>query len=63
LPRLLQRLCRRLHAELLHTRVAQLRLAASAVRCTTVAECIYQAQLLGRAAEARCELAVLEVQR
>lgn len=45
---------------MLRTRVAQLRLAASSIRCTTAADCIYQAQLLGRAAEARCELALLE---
>jgi hypothetical protein len=48
---------------MLHTRVAQLRLAASTVRCGTASDCVYRAQLLGRAAEARCELAVLEAQR
>lgn len=58
-----RRLCRRLHAAMLYTRVAQLRVAASAVRCTTAAECVYQAQLLARASVARCELAALEARQ
>lgn len=56
----LRRMCRRLHAAMLRVRVAQLRLAASSVHCTTAAKCVYQAALLARAAEARCELAALE---
>lgn len=58
-----KRMCRRLRCAMLRTRIAQLRCAAAQVRCTTPAELVHQAQLLGRAAEARCELLVLELQR
>lgn len=57
----LRHLYRRLQRELLATRVAQLRMAAAHVRCTTAAERLYQARLLGMAAVARCELYALEL--
>lgn len=56
------RLCRRLRCTLLRTRIAQLRCVAGNVRCTTVGDCLYQAALYGKAAQAMCDLTRLERQ-
>lgn len=60
---MLRRLHRRLRMAMLRARVAQLRCAAGAMACSTAAEAVLQAQLLGRAAEAQCELAALAQRR
>lgn len=53
-------LCRRLHCQLLRMRIAQLRLVASAMPCSTAGDAMYQANLLGQAAVARHRLTRLE---